>query len=221
MTRIMAHDLRSPLAGITGLMDLLLTDYTDFPDDIKQMLGLIKNTASNSLHMIKDLLDSGLTEEEQALETELLNVEEVLTDCIDLLSVRAAEKQQRLVYKKPPQPILINLNYQKLWRAFNNILVNAIKFSHPHSEIKIDVVSQEDGVQIAIADNGIGIADTDSERIFEVFSPAKRVGTGGEVPYGLGLSISKKIIRMHGGKIWFKSQVGVGTTFFIQLPTMQ
>jgi len=219
--RIMAHDLRSPLAGISGITDLLLTDYRDFPDDVSQMLSLIKNAASGSLHMINDLLDSGLTEEEKPLDTEMLNIGEVLTDCVDLLSVRAAEKQQRLIYKMWPQPIVVQLNYQKLWRAFNNIIVNAIKFSQFNSEIKIDVVLQEGYVQIAVADAGIGIADADCERIFEVFSPAKRVGTNGEIPYGLGLSISKKIIKMHGGNIWFKSQVGVGTTFFIELPIIQ
>ena len=216
--RIMAHDLRNPLAGITGLADIILIDDPALTEDTRHMVTLIKNTGTNSLEMINELLDSGLAENEDILITEVQDAEEILCDCVELLRFKAADKQQQIKYTRNKLPTYAHLNYPKIWRAFNNIIVNAIKFSYPDSTIRIEVKTSADDLLISIADSGVGIPEKDRERVFDMFSAAKKTGTNGEVPFGLGLSISKSIIEKHNGKIWFESQPGVGTTFFIRLP---
>lgn len=215
--RVMAHDLRNPLSGMTGLAAMLLGE-DEFNDENRHMLQLIESTGIHTMEMISELLKSGLDDENQPVEVTLLDLRSLLYDSVELLRFKAAEKEQQIIFESADEPIITPVNHEKIWRVFNNLIVNAIKFSHEKSMIKVSIHHQAGHVLVSVADSGIGIAGKDKESIFEMFTPAKRVGTGGEQPFGLGLSISKRIVEKHHGKIWFESEPGVGTTFFIELP---
>ncbi|WP_345955413.1 ATP-binding protein [Mucilaginibacter sp. PAMB04168] len=215
--RVMAHDLRNPLSGMTGLAAMLLGE-DEFSEENRHMLGLIESTGMHTMEMINELLKTGLADENEKIIVQLLDVRSLLFDSVELLQFKALEKQQRIVFESDETPIMANVNHEKLWRVFNNLIVNAIKFSHEGSSIKVGINHKHKDILVYFADNGIGIAEKDKDSIFEMFTPAKRVGTSGEQPFGLGLSISKRIIEKHGGKIWFESTPGNGTTFFISLP---
>ena len=216
--RIMAHDLRNPLAGMTGLTTLILGENEPFSEQSRHMLKLIETTGNNSIEMINELLKSGLSDENEKIEMQELDLKSLLYDTVELLQFKASEKQQQIVFVSDDTPVMVKVSHEKIWRVFNNLIVNAIKFSHIGGIIKVSIRVDQKYILIAVADSGIGIADKDREVIFDMFTSAKRVGTNGEQPFGLGLSISKKIIEKHNGEIWFESEPGVGTTFYIRLP---
>jgi len=218
MMRVMAHDLRNPLSGITGLTELMMLDKDVFSEEHQHMLKLVQTTGKHATEMISELLKTGLSDENEPIQKEALDVQSAVKDCVELLRFRAAEKQQQIILKGNQSPKIAAVNHQKFLRALNNIIVNAIKFSHTGSSIEIEVKQQEDCIQITVEDQGVGIPDADREHVFQMFSPAKKEGTNGEKPFGLGLSITKKIIEKHGGAIWFESVPETGTTFYIQLP---
>jgi signal transduction histidine kinase len=105
-----------------------------------------------------------------------------------------------------------------IWRVVSNLISNAIKFSPVGETIHLKCISEASHVQISVADHGIGIPDEIKDKVFNMFTEAKRSGTIGEKSFGLGLSICKQIIEKHHGKIWFESKPGNGTTFYIKLP---
>jgi signal transduction histidine kinase len=215
--RVMAHDLRNPLSGMTGLAALLLGE-DEFTEDHKHMLKLIETTGTHSMEMINELLKSGLADENEQITKQELDLSSLLYDSVELLQFKAKEKDQQLIFESDNEPVMASVNHEKIWRVFNNIIVNAIKFSHPSDNIRIAIHRNHKKILISIADNGVGIPDKDKDNVFEMFTPAKKAGTNGEQPFGLGLSISKKIVEKHNGKIWFESTLGAGTTFYIELP---
>jgi signal transduction histidine kinase len=215
--RVMAHDLRNPLSGMTGLAAVLM-EGDDFSDENKQMLRLIETTGIHSMEMINELLKTGLANEEEKLVKEKLDLRSLLYDSVELLQFKAADKQQQIIFESDNTPVTAEVNHEKIWRVINNLIVNAIKFSHVNGIIKVGIKHNNAGILISVADNGIGIPLEQKDSVFEMFTPAKKVGTDGEQPFGLGLSISKKIIEMHHGNIWFESSTERGTTFYIELP---
>jgi signal transduction histidine kinase len=215
--RVMAHDLRNPLSGMTGLATMMLDDEA-FTDDHKHMLKLIETTGAHSMEMINELLKSGLADENEQIDVQMVDLKALLFDSVELLQFKANEKHQRILFESEEKAVWANVNHEKIWRVFNNLIVNAIKFSQLNGIIQVGITHDDEHILISVADNGIGIAAGDKDRVFEMFTTAKKAGTNGEQPFGLGLSISKRIVEKHNGRIWFESNPNVGTTFYIQLP---
>ncbi|WP_214072892.1 HAMP domain-containing sensor histidine kinase [Mucilaginibacter sp. dw_454] len=215
---IMAHDLRNPLSGMIGLANAIFEDEAS--EENKHMLKLLETTGIHSLEMINELLKSGLTNEDELLVKQELDIKELLRDSVELLQFKANEKKQEITFESDNAPIITAINHEKIWRVFNNLIVNAIKFSYMGGLIFVSIkaLTEKRKILIAIADNGMGIPEADKDKIFEMFTPVKRLGTEGEQPFGLGLSISKRIIENHNGRLWFESSPGFGTTFYIELP---
>ncbi len=214
--QVMAHDLKSPLSGITGLVAVLLDDHV-FTEEQTYMLKLIESTGTHSIEMINGLLKSGLTDDQEKLSTEPVDLRALIAESVELLQFRADEKHQVISFECPEQ-VTINVNKEKIWRVLNNLIVNAIKFSPDGSVIQVALKLGPSSVLLSVADRGIGIPSGHRELIFEMFSPAKRQGTKGEQPFGLGLSISRRIVEKHGGQIWFEDRPGGGSIFFVKLP---
>jgi len=219
--KIMAHDLRNPLSGISGLSSLLLAQ-DQLSADSNDSLHLIKTSADNANSMINEILNAVLsTNEYQTIEKETFDLHLVIEQCVALLNFKAAEKKQKLVINFENNTALpIYANKEKLWRVFSNIIVNAIKFSHEAAIIQLNIDKSEKNILISIIDNGIGIPKEFNSKIFDMFTETKRLGTSGEKPYGLGLSISKQIVEAHHGKLWFESNPKGGTIFYIELPIL-
>jgi signal transduction histidine kinase len=136
--------------------------------------------------------------------------------CISLLQNNAGAKKQQL--KLLGAPVIIPGDREKLWRVFSNLITNAIKFSAESSEITVVVKQTGSSAVVEVQDNGIGIPDTIKSRLFEASTEVKRKGTAGEESFGLGLMICKQIVDQHRGRIWFTSQQGKGTTFYVEFP---
>lgn len=213
MMRIVAHDLRNPIGGITAMAGLMLDEPGRSEEDL-MMLELIKTSGQNSLNLVNDLLRVHTQVED--LHKEPVDLYQMLNYCLSLLQYKAAEKSQHLSLQA--KPVTLSLNREKMWRVISNLIGNAIKFSPDGATIEVSMEEKPQSVLIAVKDHGIGIPKHMHDKIFDMFSEAKRSGTAGEQPFGLGLAISKQIVEAHGGKIWFDSIPDEGSVFYIELP---
>jgi signal transduction histidine kinase len=214
LLKIVAHDLRNPIGAI-GTISSMLAKNTLGPAENKS-IQMIQTSAQTSLSLINELLETDF-EQQQHLVKEVLYLDELLQQCVELLSFKAKDKKQHLLFESD-QRIRMEVDKEKVNRVINNLIVNAIKFSPEDSDIFVTAKARQNDVLISIKDAGIGIPIAMQDKVFDPFTTAKRKGTGGEQPFGLGLYISKQIIEAHHGKIGFKSEPGKGTEFFVELP---
>lgn len=213
MMMIVAHDLRNPIGNITAVANLMLEEDNRSEDDL-EMLGMIKTSGQNSLFLVNDLLKAN--SEAEKLQKEPVDLYTLLNYCVNLLSHKAKEKNQQIMLYA--LHVTISLNTEKMWRVMSNLLGNAIKFSPELATITVKMEERNNSVLIAIVDHGIGVPEAIQNKIFDMFGQAKRSGTAGEEPFGLGLAISKQIIENHGGHIWVESEPNQGSTFYVELP---
>lgn len=213
MMRIVAHDLRNPIGGIYSLASMMLEE-PDRSEEDRVMLDLMKTSGQNSLELVDNLLQLQFSSEQ--LKKESVDIAEMLKYCVALLKSKADVKQQQIDLKIVPATV--TASGEKLWRVISNLIANAIKFSPNGSKIKIKMMPKKQGIRILVKDEGIGIPAEMSEKIFDLFTEAKRLGTAGEQPFGMGLAISKQIVEAHNGKIWFENNTNSGTTFYVDLP---
>jgi signal transduction histidine kinase len=212
MMKIVAHDLRSPIAA--GISIARMLKNSDLPPEDSEMLNLLETSSLHSLEMITDLLNINISSE--GLKKEPVEMHTLMRYCVNLLHFKANDKSQEL--KLTLVEAVIQANREKIWRVVSNLIVNAIKFSPVGAEIEIEMYKTKKEVVIKIKDHGIGIPLDLREKIFNIFTDAKRKGTSGEHSFGLGLAISKQIIEAHRGRIWLESEVDKGSTFFVSLP---
>ncbi|HWV66378.1 tetratricopeptide repeat-containing sensor histidine kinase [Chitinophaga sp.] len=210
--KVVAHDLRNPVGAITALCELMLQE-TRYNEEDRGMLEMIRSAGQSSLHLISDLLHYTVQYE---LKKEPVELNELMHYCVDMMQLSAAEKQQHIELQTTH--ITISINREKIWRVFSNLISNAIKFSPNNTLIGISTTTGSDHVIITVKDQGIGIPAEIKNKIFDLFTEAKRPGTGGERPYGMGLAIARQIVEAHGGAIWFESLPGDGTAFYVKLP---
>ncbi len=213
--RVVAHDLRSPAASISMMTDLLLDEKDD--STRTEMLKLVKSSCDKSLALIAEILEATEMENKSQLLKEKTGVNELLKEAIAPLRYKAAEKQQTILVKALQENENLLVNKEKIVRVIINLVTNAIKFSPDNTEILVKAEKKAGAIQIMVKDNGIGIPGELKNKVFDMFTEAKRTGTAGEKPFGLGLSICRQIVEAHGGKIWFESEPGKGTTFFVEL----
>ncbi|WP_343308042.1 tetratricopeptide repeat-containing sensor histidine kinase [Chitinophaga niabensis] len=213
MMKVVAHDLRSPVGAITSIAAMLL-EFSKLNEEDRMMVELIKTSGQNSLDMVADLLQ--INSQVEKIEKEPVDLQQLLHYCVDLLQHKAAVKKQHIHLQAMPATLL--LSREKMWRVISNLIANAIKFSPVGKDITIRLEMEPEEAIITVEDNGIGIPDNLKDKIFDMFSEAKRKGTAGEQPFGLGLAISKQIVEAHGGNIWFESREEGGTAFYVKLP---
>lgn len=213
---IVAHDLRTPVAGIISMVKMLKENELS-TSEYRELLELIDTSGKSSLELINEImLLTDLKSEHAAREK--ISVNDLLTMTTNLIKFKAQEKNQTLDLKLLQDDVYIEADANKLRRALSNIITNAVKFSREGSVISVGAELVNDRVKFSINDQGIGIPSFMKKDLFESFTKAKRLGTNGEKPFGLGLSIVKQIVEKHSGKVWFDSEEGQGSTFFIELP---
>jgi signal transduction histidine kinase len=216
--KVVAHDLRNPISGISSLVSNVIEDDDISPEDEKQSLSLIKSASVNSLALINELLELELDHYQVTLDKAPADINETIRHCIGLMQLIADKKHQKLQLTPLVNPLTVNMDRDRVERMINNLLSNAIKFSPGGTKISVELGLKAKSVLISVTDNGIGIPHELQSELFNTFGSARRKGTAGERSFGLGLSISKQIIEAHHGKIWLESEPGHGTVFYVELP---
>ncbi len=216
VTDDIAHDLRTPVAGIRGIAEMsLITDGTI--EEYKDMAANTIEECDRLLNMINTMLDIRETEAgTHKLKKEKFNISKMVYDICDLFE--PAAKEEKISFEiTAPREIHIHADIPKIQRMLANLLDNAIKYSPPKSTVKITLNTNHKQAIISISDRGIGISDKDLPKIFNRFyrcdqSRSCKRGSG------LGLSLAMTIAKAHGGDIKVTSQLNRGSIFTVSLP---
>lgn len=212
--RVVAHDLRNPIGGIYSVAKIMKMEGLEAKDE--EMVTLIENTSQDALTLINEILEF-TNDDLKELAKEKVHAHQLLNNIVALLRFKTDEKQQKLILHNTDIDVYISANREKISRVFNNLIINASKFTEKEKTITIFTKKDEHFLTISIQDEGMGIPDHIEKQIFEPFSSFKRTGTAGEKSFGMGLSISRQIVEAHYGKIWFE-RLSNGTIFHVQLP---
>jgi light-regulated signal transduction histidine kinase (bacteriophytochrome) len=214
-TYVVSHDLKEPLISIEGYSKILLNDYSDRIDqEGKEFLSTVVQSTSRMKSLIDDLLTlSRLGRMSESLQT--INVTELVREILNDLQFTLKEKH--VTVRVPEALPEVRYSATQLSMVFVNLISNSVKFNDkPAPTIDIGVQEEETQYVFSVSDNGIGIDERYFERVFMIFQRLQRSeeyrGTGA------GLTIVKKIIENHNGRIWVRSEPGKGTTFFFTIP---
>jgi len=217
---IAAHDLRSPLGVIQTTVDLLLgPDAHLYEAENKILLEAVGNQARHMLVLINDLLDySEIEAGTLPLSYESIDVRSFLDALVRDLSRIAAIKDTEVIYEIAVGERLV-ADKHRLRQVLENLISNAIKFSPPGSQIKVDVAREQDHWRFNVRDQGPGIKPEERENLFKPFTRLSARPTAGEKSTGLGLAISRWVIEAHSGEIGVESELGKGSNFWFTIPS--
>ncbi|SNS93547.1 Signal transduction histidine kinase [Noviherbaspirillum humi] len=218
---MLAHELRNPLAPISNAASLL-EKLTSAHPLLPRIHGVINRQISHMAHLIDDLLDaSRITSGKVKLSRKPIAVSDVLERSLEIIRPLVDQRQQHLVLPLGAATMLIEGDLVRLSQALSNILANACKFTPDGGTITLEVTHQATTVLITVRDNGVGI-DTDLlPHIFDLFRQGPRSLARSEGGLGIGLSVAKGLVEMHGGRITVHSAgTNLGSEFSIFLPVL-
>jgi signal transduction histidine kinase len=212
--------LRTPLNAILGYTELIIDGvYGDTPEKAQAALMRIESNSRHLLGLINDVLDFSKIEAGQLkLAPAEYSMKNVVYTVFSAVEPLAAKKKLNFKVNVPPDMPVGYGDERKLTQVLLNIVGNAIKFTDA-GEIVIKVASASDSFSVAVHDTGPGIALADQEKLFEEFQQADNSITKAKGGTGLGLAISRRIIEMHGGRLWVDSSPGKGSVFTFTIPS--
>jgi signal transduction histidine kinase len=216
----MSHELRTPLNAIIGFSEVLLQRmFGELNPKQDEYLQDVLSSGRHLLSLINDILDLSKVEAgRMELELARFDLPQALQDTLVLVRERAVRHGIDLHLDADPALGPLVADERKIKQVMLNLLSNAVKFTPEGGRVDVRAVPTDGGVEISVTDTGIGIAPENQELIFEEFRQVggdyahKREGTG------LGLTLARKLVELHGGRLWVKSQVGQGSTFTFSVP---
>lgn len=215
-----AHDIRNPLGVIIAYADFMLDDEEQLLND--EYRGFLQNMNESALflqRLIEDLLDFSKIESGKiALNLDAHDFYQQVKNVVMLNNVLAQKKNISVQMEVPLGECFFSYDYHKMQQVLNNLIGNAVKFSHHGSEVFVSVELEDKVVKVCVRDSGIGIPAESISSIFEPFGRQVSKGTAGEKSTGLGLSIVKRLIEGHGGDISVSSELGKGSSFCFRIP---
>lgn len=216
----MSHELRTPLNAIIGFASLLATESYTF-DKFKDYVQVILKNSNDLNQIISTILDISVIESGKlTLVQETVDINDLLKELIDIHKLQAFNLGKgQIVFKTnlTNHPVLIQADTLRLKQVLNNLIGNAVKFTN-EGQIEIQYEIKEKWIDFVVIDTGIGISYENQETIFERF---KQIDEGFSRNYGgpgLGLTISRSLVELMGGKIWLESTLGIGSKFYFSIP---
>jgi PAS domain S-box-containing protein len=217
----LAHELRNPLAPLRNGLQILRLSHGD-PPATGQALDMMERQLSQMVHLVDDLLDlSRVSRGTIELRQERIELAQIVEQAVEMSRPIVEEAGHRLSIHFPPSPIYIDADLTRLAQVFSNLLNNAAKYTERGGEIRLSVEQQDSEVVISVKDNGIGIPSEMLPYVFDMFTPVNRNLERSQGGLGIGLSIVKKLVEMHGGSVAATSDgAGRGSQFVVRLPVV-
>lgn len=220
----MAHDIKAPLSAIVSILGVIKKGYVNDIDKILELVSRASQKAETLIAMVDDILDYSLLANKSKMRREKVHLFDVFLDSISTMKPYADKRNITFTYNQELcKEKYVNGNYTFLFRAFNNIIMNAIKYNKENGDITIDCRENTDKntIKITISDSGIGVHEEDLDKIFHVFERGKFAVEDIKGSLGLGLYLVKQIVEDHYGEVKLTSTVGVGTTVALTLPLLE
>ena len=215
----MSHELRTPLNAIIGFSEVLLERmFGELNERQDEYLRDIWSSGKHLLELLNDILDLSKIEAGQmVLNRSEFIVRKSLDYCLSLVRERAVKQGILLSLEVDPEVGLLDADRLRFRQVVLNLLSNAVKFTPDGGRVDIRASVRGQDLVVTVADTGVGVAAEDHQRIFDSFQQGTRPAGQAEGT-GLGLTLSKRIVELHGGRIWVESEVGTGATFGFTLP---
>jgi signal transduction histidine kinase len=214
----MSHELRTPLNAIIGFSQVMRERMVgDLTPKQEEYLDDVLSSGNHLLSLINDVLDLSKVEAGQVeLEIAPFSLSQALERGVVMVRDGARKDGVQVRLAADPQVDVVEGDERRIRQVVFNLLSNAVKFTPPGGSVDVASARLDGEVRVSVADTGPGIAPEDQERIFEEFQQTglgvQREGTG------LGLALSKRLVELHGGRIWVESDFGQGSTFTFALP---
>lgn len=217
---MVSHELKSPLAAIEGYLGMILGGVgADDSGRREEMLGRCRERAESLQNLIRDLLDlTSLESGKICRHLESVDLGDVLRRCVELLSVQARDEDVRLVLEIPEGLPAVEADVREMEHVFTNLINNGIKYNRPGGEVHASAMVEEDWLRVDVADTGLGMGGEDLPYIFDEFYRVRSAATSKISGTGLGLTIVKRIVEAHFGRVEVVSEPGRGSTFSVRLP---
>ena len=214
---VASHELRTPLGNILGYATLL---HEDAVDKNKPLAESILKASSKLRAVLDDIANMNLLYTGEAdLDLTSTTLQQVLYYAREEVNQMMGKEDHRIKYQLPEDPVPLQVDLPKISVVFVNLLLNAIRFTPDEGEIQLSVEDCEDDVVITVEDTGKGIEPENLEKIFDVFFQEEDHMTRRYGGLGLGLSIARGLVNLHGGRVWAESQgQGKGASFHVALP---
>ena len=218
----MSHELRTPLNAIIGFSEVLVDRmFGELNDKQDEYLKDIYASGQHLLSLINDILDlSKIEAGRMELEATDFDLPNAIDNALTLVRERASRRGIALGHTIDERLGMIRADERKVKQILLNLLSNALKFTPEGGRVDVRGDVREDVAEISVSDSGVGIAPEDQDAVFEEFRQVGTVETKAEGT-GLGLALCRKFVELHSGRIWVKSQVGMGSTFTFTLPLTQ
>ena len=215
----MSHELRTPLNAVLGFSEVLLERmFGDINERQEEYLRDIHGSGQHLLELLNEILDlSKIEAGKMALEYSAIDLRSVLDDAAAMLRERAATQGVDLSLDVADDVDIVHSDVLRLKQIVINLMTNAVKFTGAGGSVIVRARRRGADFEIAVSDSGIGVPEADRQRIFESFQQGGR-GSSREEGTGLGLTLSKRLVELLGGRMWLESEVGVGSTFSFSLP---
>ena len=218
-----AHQLRTPLSAIKWALRMLLDgDLGKITDEQRDFVEKTYKSNERMISLINDLLDVTRIEEGRYLyKPTLESIENLIQFVVNAYKEEMERKNLELDFKKPEKKLpRAVVDVEKIRLVIENLLDNAVRYTPPGGRVTISLryIEKEKEIEFSIKDTGVGVPEDQQERVFTKFFRGVNVMRMETEGTGLGLFIAKNIIEAHGGKIWFESEEGKGTTFYFTLP---
>ncbi len=214
-----AHDLRNPIVSIRGIIEMVKDGFMgEVNEEQNDMLQVVYNASVHMARLVDDLLDVAVIESGHfEMRRTMGDLETIITQHLKQLRYISDKKKMRIKTNFDDIPEFL-FDKVRMLQAFDNIFGNAVKYSPPESTITISLVRGVNHVELSVSDEGQGLSDEDQQNLFGAFHKLGSTPTGGETSTGLGLSIVKKIIDAHDGKVLVNSELNKGTKMSFILP---
>jgi signal transduction histidine kinase len=215
-----SHELRTPLTSIKGYASILMTGKLGEVTPVqKQRLEKIDKHSNNLVRLVNNMLDIARIESGKIqMVIKEASLKEMIDSAIDIVTPQAKEKNISIALNIKTKSDKIKADSGQIERVFVNLLSNAVKFTPEKGKITVSSKDKEGYVEFGVEDTGIGISEEDAKKVFEEFFRADNAMEQKIQGTGLGLSLVRKIVEAHKGKIWVQSKLGKGTKFSFTVP---
>lgn len=214
-----SHDIQAHLGAIHSCLEVVTSGFVgDLSEKAGDFIKRAKHRTEVLLHFVKDLLELARIKIKKGFEMKPLDIESVIKSVMDTIRIRPEEREINIRLEIPENLSRIKGDEVSIKEVFNNLLINAIKYTPKGGKIVVSARELDDSVLVEIRDTGIGVPSEDREKIFEDFYRSKNAKEIDKDGTGLGLSIVKQIIEAHNGRIWVESELGKGSSFKFVLP---